>query len=122
MPHMRRKPGTLLPLELDILRLAVDLARTGAPSFHGYQVAATIRDGGGTALLAHGTLYKALDRLRSRGLLEASWEDPAVAEAQGRPRRRLYRITAEGERALREAELAPGASAAQRLDLPGATA
>ncbi|WP_322796953.1 PadR family transcriptional regulator [Tepidiforma sp.] len=116
---MRRKPGALLPLELEILQLAADCSRSGAPEFYGYQAAAAIRSVGGAALLAHGTLYKALDRLRSRGLLVASWEDPAAAEAEGRPRRRLYRITAEGQQALADAAHTALPPASQRLDAPG---
>jgi len=54
-------------------------------------------------LTAHGTLYRALDRLHRAGFLEREWEDPMLAAAEGRPRRRLYRITATGERALANA-------------------
>ncbi len=46
--------------------------------------------------LASGTLYPILDRLSRDGLLEGSWEDCDPSEA-GRPRRRYYRLTAEGE-------------------------
>jgi PadR family transcriptional regulator, regulatory protein PadR len=53
--------------------------------------------------LEAGTLYPILMRLCDRGLLEASWEvDPPV----GRPRRHMYRITAAGERAATEAQVA----------------
>ena len=61
---------------------------------------------GEKALVGHGTLYKALDRLRTRGLLSSEWEDPALAEASGRPRRKLYWITAAGATVLREATVA----------------
>jgi DNA-binding PadR family transcriptional regulator len=54
-------------------------------------------------LTAHGTLYKALDRLRTAGLLESWWEDPAIAAEEERPRRRLYQISAAGVTALGEA-------------------
>jgi hypothetical protein len=33
------------------------------------------------------------------GLLASEWEDPDLAVAEGRPRRRLYEVTGEGERA-----------------------
>jgi len=41
------------------------------------------------------TIYAALTRLERAGLLESAWEsiEPAVA---GRPRRRMYQLTAEG--------------------------
>lgn len=47
-----------------------------------------------------GTVYKVLRRLEERGHVEGRWEDPAVAEAERRPRRRYYRITPQGSRAL----------------------
>ena len=53
--------------------------------------------------MSHGTLYKALDRLRSRGLLSAEWEDAAAAESAGRPRRKVYWVTAAGAKVLAEA-------------------
>jgi len=59
-----------------------------------------------------GTVYKVLRRLEERRLIEGRWEDPAIGERERRPRRRYYRVTAEGEselfRALaRERGLAP---------------
>ena len=53
---------------------------------HGYEIA---KETG----LKSGTLYPILVRLADRGLLEASWEDEQPA---GRPRRHLYRLTADG--------------------------
>jgi PadR family transcriptional regulator PadR len=50
--------------------------------------------------LASGTLYPILIRLAERHLIEACWEDEQPA---GRPRRHLYRVTAEGLRAARTA-------------------
>ena len=98
----RRKPGTLLPLELAILGAALAVRDDGDGSFHGFGLAATLREQRGSrALTAHGTLYKALGRLEDRGLLASRWEDPTAAE--GRPRRRLYVLTAEGAQAARAA-------------------
>jgi PadR family transcriptional regulator, regulatory protein PadR len=99
---MRRKPGTLLPLEVDILDAGLALRRTGTPHFYGFQLAKSIVDRAkaSTALTAHGTLYKALARLEGAGLLTSTWEAPDTAAADGRPRRRLYEITGAGERAL----------------------
>jgi DNA-binding PadR family transcriptional regulator len=103
---MRRKPGTLLPLELAILEAATDLARGGG-EFHGFGIARELRGRGSTrALTAHGTLYKALDRLQRAELLESRWEDPADAADAGRPRRRLYRVTPLGEHAVAAAAAA----------------
>ena len=44
------------------------------------------------------TIYAALTRLERAGLLAASWETIDSADA-GRPRRRLYTLTADGARA-----------------------
>jgi PadR family transcriptional regulator PadR len=93
----RRKPGTLLPLEVEILDVAATMLRSGQARFHGFGLALTMRAASESrALTAHGTLYKALGRLEELGLLTSGWEDAAAAE--GRPRRRLYELTAEGAR------------------------
>jgi PadR family transcriptional regulator PadR len=91
----RRKPGTLLPLETEILEAALSMLRSGHATFHGFALAQLIRAGSGSrSLTAHGTLYKALGRLEEFGLLTSQWEDAATAE--GRPRRRLYELTKQG--------------------------
>ena len=101
---MRRKPGALLPIEASLIEAGVELAKRGAPEFHGYLIARRIRDDeGAKRLTAHGTLYRALDRMEDAGLLVSRWEDPLLAETDGRPRRRLYRVTAIGEQALARA-------------------
>lgn len=98
-----RKPGTLLPLETEILDVALSMLRAGHANFHGFGLAQTMQEQRGSrSLTAHGTLYKALGRLEEFGLLTSSWEDAAAVE--GRPRRRLYQLTSQGanvaERAL----------------------
>ena len=100
-----RKPGTLLPLEAEIL---IAVAARGDSGAHGFAIAQDLAGGAESskALVGHGTLYKALDRLRTRGLLSAEWEDSVAAEEAGRPRRRLYWITAAGATVLREARSA----------------
>lgn len=45
--------------------------------------------------LASGSLYPILGRLADRELLETKWEDDPP---EGRPRRHLYRLTAQGAR------------------------
>jgi PadR family transcriptional regulator PadR len=100
----RRKPGTLLPLELEILEVALSMPASGQGGFHGFGLAQAMREQrGANSLTAHGTLYKALGRLEEFGLLSSHWEDPAMAE--GRPRRRLYVLTGQG---MRVAERARG--------------
>lgn len=106
---MRRKPGALLGIEIDILRAGIALLRRGDGEFHGYAIAKEVSSqGGAKKLTAHGTLYRALERLEIRGLVESRWEDPEIAAMELRPRRRLYRVTAEGAAA---AESAPGLAA-----------
>lgn len=98
----RRKPGTLLPLETEILETALSMQRSGAPTFHGFALAQRMREQTASrALTAHGTLYKALGRLEEFGMLASRWEDAAAAE--GRPRRRLYELTGAGARAAEQA-------------------
>jgi PadR family transcriptional regulator PadR len=99
--NVRRKPDTLLPLELTILEAAIDLRRRGETEFHGFAVAKQIaQKAEARTLTAHGTLYKALGRMQRAGLLGSRWEDPEVAAADGRPRRRLYHITGLGAQAI----------------------
>lgn len=43
-----------------------------------------------------GTLYPVLDRLEKLGWIKGRWEDIDPHE-EGRPRRKLYRLTAEGQ-------------------------
>jgi DNA-binding PadR family transcriptional regulator len=94
----RRKPGTLLPLETEILEVALSMLRAGHATFHGFGLAQAMRDQSGSrSLTAHGTLYKALSRLEEFGLLVSRWEDAAAA-SERRPRRRLYELTGEGAR------------------------
>ncbi|MBM3658772.1 MAG: helix-turn-helix transcriptional regulator [Actinobacteria bacterium] len=110
---VRRKPGTLLPLEVAILDAATTAARDGEPEFHGFAIAQRMqaRDGA-RRLTAHGTLYKALARMEADGLLESRWEDADVAVAEGRPRRRLYRVTPLGATARTRALAQSGPTAA----------
>ena len=104
---MRRKPGTLVPLEIAICTAAAVLHGQGAREFHGYQMAKTLGDAADTRLLtAYGTLYRALGRLEKMGLVESRWEDPAVPARENRPGRRLYTLTALGDAAATEARRA----------------
>jgi len=68
--------------------LAVLAALRSQPSRwqHGYALAKQTR-------LKSGTLYPILIRLADRGLVEARWQDEPQP---GRPRRHLYRLTADG--------------------------
>ncbi len=70
---------------------------------HGYALAKQTR-------LKSGTLYPILIRLADRGLVEARWQDEPQP---GRPRRHLYRLTADGLAAAEDA-LAKAAEVATR--------
>jgi DNA-binding PadR family transcriptional regulator len=95
---MRRKPGTLLDLEARILEV---LAQRDGGELHGFAIAKELADQRGSRrLTGHGTLYKALGRLEDAGAVTSVWEDSAAAERDGRPRRRLYRVTSAGQAAL----------------------
>ena len=60
---------------------------------HGYALA-------GQTGLKSGTLYPILIRLADRGLVEACWQEEPVP---GKPRRHLYRLTADGRAVATEA-------------------
>lgn len=97
---MRRKSGTLVPLEIAICIAAAALRRHGEDEFHGYEMAKTLGDARDARLLtAYGTLYRALGRLEKMGLLQSRREDPLVPARENRPGRRLYTLTALGEAA-----------------------
>jgi PadR family transcriptional regulator PadR len=98
----RRKPGTLLPLETEILEVALSMLRSGQDTFYGFRLAQTMREqSGAPSLTGHGTLYKALARLEEFGLLTSRWEDAAAVD--GRPRRRLYELTRQGAQVAEQA-------------------
>jgi len=76
---------------LDMLLLAVLIAGPG----HGYAIISRLRERSEGAFdLPEGTVYPALHRLEHAGLLDSTWETAA-----GR-RRRLYRLTAAGQKSL----------------------
>jgi PadR family transcriptional regulator PadR len=58
--------------------------------------------------LPSGTLYPMLARLQQEGLVDSQWEDQRP-DAEGRPPRKYYRLTADGARVAR-LELARAAS------------
>jgi DNA-binding PadR family transcriptional regulator len=94
------------------------LTALAAGDQHGYGIMTDAeRISGGRVRLRAGTLYAALDRLRSEGLIDISRE--VIVDAR---LRRYYRITDEGRREL-SAEVsrlrANAAVAAKRLGLAG---
>ncbi len=75
------------------------LATLASEEAHGLEVMRRLEAAGRGALrLKEGTLYPALYRLEEAGLLRARWES-ATSGRRG-PRRRIYRLTRNGKRAL----------------------
>ncbi|HXW04188.1 MAG TPA: PadR family transcriptional regulator [Vicinamibacterales bacterium] len=65
---------------------------------HGYGIAAAIRDSSDEALrIEFGSLYPALKRLELKGWISAKWET-----SERNRRVKVYRLTPEGRRRLRE--------------------
>ncbi|MER5667453.1 PadR family transcriptional regulator [Streptomyces mirabilis] len=67
--------------------------------------------------LPSGTIYPILARLERVGWVGSTWEDPAVHEAAGRPRRRFYQVTEGGAEKARLA--LAHAYRARKQPLPG---
>ena len=87
--------GEALKGHLDLLLLAV-LAEGSA---HGYAVIESLRQrSGGLFDLPEGTIYPALHRLESQGLLRSRWKEDAPR------RRRVYELTPKGQQALTKRE------------------
>ena len=50
--------------------------------------------------LPGGTVYPALGKLETDGFVSSKWEDPEIAQDEGRPPRRYYELRKAGERLL----------------------
>ena len=73
------------------------LALLGRREMYGYEIVAELRRTTDGAIdLPEGTVYPALRRLERDGLIGGHW----VEVASTAPRRRYYRLTTDGERAL----------------------
>jgi DNA-binding PadR family transcriptional regulator len=108
---VRRKAGTLVPLEAAICSAAMLLRERGLDRFHGYLIAQELKQASDARLLtAYGTLYRALGRLEQMGLMTSEWEDPQIPADANRPRRRLYTITPDGQAAAAAAAASVPAS------------
>ena len=53
--------------------------------------------------LPSGTVYPALRRMEQSGLVGSKWEKDGIAQRDGRPARKYYELTPDGEAALAEA-------------------
>jgi len=61
--------------------------------------------------LPGGTVYPALRRMESVGWIDSQWEKEGIAQQEGRPARKYYELTPEGDEAL--------ATAAERYRILG---
>ena len=98
---MARRPNISRQTRAVLAALA-DMSQTWR---HGYDLCRTTG-------LKSGTLYPLLARLKDQGLLESRWEPP---QAQGRPPRHAYRLTAQGVAAARAAEPEPAEPLGRRI-------
>jgi transcriptional regulator len=83
---------------LDVVQGTLDLLilRTLAPEpMHGWGIGRRIEQVSGVFQVKLGSLYPALQRLESRGLVEASWQ-----KSENNRRARYYRLTRDGQRQL----------------------
>ncbi len=88
------KPADILPGTLDMLILKAVSLRP----LHGYGVLLRIRQISGDALdVPQGSLYPALYRLETQGLIVAEW-----GQSENGRRAKYYTLTAPGRRRLRE--------------------
>lgn len=82
---------------------AVILKAVGSGHQYGFEIMEAIG-------LPSGTVYPALRRLESSGVISAEWEREKIAQAGQRPARKYYQLTGAGQELL--------ASAEQRYRLP----
>jgi PadR family transcriptional regulator, regulatory protein PadR len=83
--------GEALKGHLDLLLLAI---LSEGPA-HGYALIESLRQhSGGLFELPEGTIYPALHRLESQGLLRSRWSENSLR------RRRIYQLTLKGQGAL----------------------
>lgn len=88
----RRSVDHLVPNEQRTLRAAWQLHEQGTEQLHGYLLARQLKDReDGAAVMAYSTVYRCLDRLEQRGLIESG-----ESQASGGPPRRTFRLTARG--------------------------
>lgn len=78
-----------------------------ADKLHGYDLMQA-------AEVSSGTLYPLLMRFEKEGLLTSEWEE-VDPQQEGRPRRRLYRITGQGQRVAYQLLGSPGTAPSMQL-------
>jgi PadR family transcriptional regulator PadR len=84
-----QKPGTEATGTLDLLILA----RLARGSIHGFGIAEYLHEVSDVLRVEEGSLYPALHRLESRGLIESDW-----GLSENNRRARFYRLTPRGRK------------------------
>lgn len=97
----------LVPNEERTLLAALALRRVGFEQFHGYKLASQLRTMHPTTrAMSYSTLYRCLDRLSDRGLVN---EVPPLANSKTRgPTRREFALTTDGEQKANDLASAAG--------------
>ena len=94
----------MLAIERTTIRILGEQLESKPQGVYGYELAEILRNAirrtapavDATSLRANGTIYKILYRLGRIGAVTSYWEEPEVALAEGRPRRRYYLLTENG--------------------------
>ena len=95
-PSLDDRAGAVLPLSPAVLQILLSLS---AQERHGLGIAADVKEfTEGRTVLGPGTLYGTIKRMLDVGLVEDVSESPRGDDDD--PRRRYYRITPLGRRAL----------------------
>lgn len=91
----RRSTDHLVPNEELTLLAALELYDKGVHALHGYLLAGQLRQiPSSRRAMAYSTVYRCLDRLEERGLVEA-WNGPDTGPSGGPPRRH-FALTQKG--------------------------
>ena len=110
---MRRYAGLMFDIERTTLRIMGEHVDSRPQGVYAYELADLLRQAENTAtaaetgprsLRANGTVYKLMYRLTRIGAVTSYWEEPELALAAGRPRRRYYVLTENGRARARNLE------------------
>ncbi len=99
--YVRRKDNQLVRNERIILAAGLALSSRGDTRFHGYSLTELWKASDGQRnVMNYATMYRCLNRLEERGLLESDYEQ---RETSGPPRR-MFSMTGKGRAAATEIE------------------
>lgn len=99
MNRDREREYNLSRLEEDVLAVLM-----GSREIYGLEIIKAVEEAtGGKRRIGFGSLYPTLHGLEKKGFVKCRWGEE-TPEERGGARRKYYKITALGEKALREAE------------------